>query len=89
MYILNRGITYCISNYHDYKIRQSVRITYGTLNSCFERIRSHQQSVPLSPPQDIEPGTTDCRAETLPPSQRISPQPSDAKFTSHRKCATT
>ena len=36
-----------------------------TLDSCFDLIRTHQQCIPLSPPLEIEPATTDCRAESL------------------------
>ena len=31
----------------------------GTLDSCFDPIRSHQQCIPWSPPLEIEPATTD------------------------------
>ena len=49
-----------------------------TLDSYFDLIRSHQQCIPWSPPLEIEPATTDCRAETLQPShspylKRLSP----------------
>ena len=36
-----------------------------TLDSCFNLIRSYQQYIPWSPPLEIEPVTTDCRAKTL------------------------
>ena len=36
-----------------------------TLDSGFDLIRSHQQCIPWSPPLEIEPATTECRAETL------------------------
>ena len=34
---------------------------HGALNSCFDLIRSHQQSRPWSPPLEIEPTTPECR----------------------------
>ena len=34
-----------------------------TLDNCFDLIRSHQQCIPWSLPLEIEPATTDCRAE--------------------------
>ena len=52
----------------------------GTLDSSFDLIRSHQQCIPWSPPQEIEPATTDCRAETLQLSQQSTSHTSDAKF---------
>ena len=36
-----------------------------TLDSCFDLIRSHQQRILWSLPLEIEPATTDCRAETV------------------------
>ena len=36
-----------------------------TLDSCFDFIRSHQQSKPWSAPLEIQPATTEYRAETL------------------------
>ena len=53
-----------------------------TQDRCFDLIRSHQQCIPWSPPLEIEPTTTDCRAETLQLSHT-----SDAKLTSHGNCA--
>ena len=41
-------------------------VTYGTLEICFDLIRSHQQCIPWPPPQEIEPATTECRVQTLP-----------------------
>ena len=38
----------------------------GTLDSCFDVIRSHQQCIPCSPPLEIKTATTECRTETLP-----------------------
>ena len=35
------------------------------LHCCFDLIRSHQLCIPWSPPLEIEPVTTECRAETL------------------------
>ena len=42
-----------------------------TLDSCFDLISSHQQHIPWPPPLEIEPATTECRAETLPLSRQI------------------
>ena len=54
-----------------------------TLDSGFDLIRSHQECIPWSPPLDIEPATTDGRAETLQLSQ--SPYRTQwRKLTSHR-----
>ena len=36
-----------------------------TLDSCFDLIRSHQECIPWSPPLEVKPATTDCRAEKL------------------------
>ena len=57
-----------------------------TLNSCFDLIRSHQQCIPWSPPLEIEPATTDCKAETLQLSHWSISHISDAKLTSHWRC---
>ena len=66
-------------------------ITYAwhteTLDSCFGRIRSYQQCIPSSPPLEIEPANTDCRAETLQMSQQPISHTSNVKLTSHGKCA--
>ena len=53
--------------------------TYGTLDSCFDLIRSHHQYIPWSPPVLIEPATT---AETPPLGHRSTSHSSDAKSTS-------
>ena len=52
-------------------------------DSCFDLIRSHQQCILWSPPQEIEPATTDCRAKTLWLSHPAISYTSDAKITSH------
>ena len=57
--------------------------TYGKLYSCFDQIWSHQQCIPWSPLQEIEPPTTVCKAESLPLGHRSMPHISDAKSTSH------
>ena len=57
-----------------------------TLDSCFELIRSHQQRIPWSPSTDIEPGTTDCRAETLQQRNECISHISDTKLISHGNC---
>ena len=54
-----------------------------TLDCCFDFIRSHQQYIPWSPPLEIEPATTECRAETLPLSHQSESHTSDAKSTNH------
>ena len=38
--------------------------TYGTLNSCFDLIGSHQQFIPHSSPLEIEPATLESRNRT-------------------------
>ena len=38
----------------------------NTRNECFDLIRSHQLYIPISPLLEIEPATTECRAEPLP-----------------------
>ena len=48
-----------------------------TLDTCFHCIRSHQQYILWSPPLEIEPATTDCRAETLQLSQQFISHTSD------------
>ena len=63
--------------------------TYRTLDSCFDLIRFHQQCIPWSPLLEIEPATTESRAETLPLGHQSTSHTSDAKLTSHGKCVTT
>ena len=36
------------------------------LNICLDFIKSHQRSISWYPPLEIQPATTECRAETLP-----------------------
>ena len=55
----------------------------------FDLIRAHQQWVPWSPLLDIEPATTESRAETLPLSHCSTSHTSNAKLISHAKCMTT
>ena len=57
-----------------------------TLDSCFDLIWFHQQYIPCSPPLEIEPATTECKAKTLPLRYRSTLHPSDAKLTSHGNC---
>ena len=57
-----------------------------TLDSYFDLIRSYQQCILWSPPLEIKPVTTDCRAETLQLSQQFTLHTSDAKLTSHGNC---
>ena len=57
-----------------------------TLDSCFDLIRSHQLCIPRSPPLEIEPAVTECRAETLRQSQQSTSHTSDAKPTSYVNC---
>ena len=45
--------------------RTTILLFHPVLVSCFDLIRSHQQCILWSPPLEIEPATTDCRAETL------------------------
>ena len=59
-----------------------------TLESYFNLIWSHQQCIPWSPPLQIEPVTTDCRAKTLQLSHLSISHTSDAKLTSHGNCTT-
>ena len=56
-----------------------------TLDSCYDLIRS-PQCIPWSPPLEIKPVTTDCRAETLQLSQLFMLYISDAKLTIHGNC---
>ena len=57
-----------------------------TLHSCFNLIKSHQQSILWSLPLVIKPATTECRAKTL----QLNPQSTlhicVAKSTSHGNC---
>ena len=57
------------------------------LDSCFDLIRSHQWCLPWSSPLEIEPATTDCRAETLPLRYWSTSHTSDAKLISDDNCA--
>ena len=56
------------------------------MDCCFNLIRFHQQCILWSPPLEIEPATTECRAKTLPMSYLPTSHTSDAKLTSHSKC---
>ncbi len=58
-----------------------------TLDSCFNLIWSYQQRIPRSPPLEIKPVTTECRAETQSLSHQFISNTSDAKPTSHSNCA--
>ena len=58
------------------KSGKHLHVTYGTLNSCFDLIGSHQQWTPWSPPQYAE-------AETLLLGHRFMPHISDAELTSY------
>ena len=62
------------------KFSKHQHATYGTLNSCFDFIGSHQQCIPLSPPQNVE-------TELLPMGHQFMPHISDAKPTSQGKNA--
>ena len=44
------------------KSGKHLHVTYGTLNCCFDFIRSHHQCRPWSPLLEIEPTTTVCRS---------------------------
>ena len=57
-----------------------------TLDSCFDPIRFHQQYILWSPPLEIEPVTSDCRAETLQLSHHSILHTFDAKLTSLYPC---
>ena len=57
-----------------------------TLDGCFDLIKSHQQCIPWSPPLEIKPATTECRAETLQLSHQSTSYTSDAQPTSHGNC---
>ena len=69
-----------------YIIQQALCATYRALDSCFDHIWSHQQCIP---PLEMEPATTEYRAESLLLSHWSTSHTSDAKLTSHGKCATT
>ena len=55
------------------------------LDSSFNFIRSHHQCKLCSSPLEIEPGTAECRAETLPQSNWSRSHASASKITSHGK----
>ena len=58
-------------NYHNQKIQSKHCAQHREpLDSYFDLIRSHQQCIPWSPPLEIKPAITECRAETLPLSYR-------------------
>ena len=57
-----------------------------TLDTHLDLIRSHQQCILWSPPLEIEPVTTEYRAETLPLSYQSTSYTSDAKLTSYGNC---
>ena len=44
------------------KFGKHLHVSNGTLNSCFDIIRSHQQCILWSPPLEIEPTTTEFRS---------------------------
>ena len=64
--ILNRGIDLILIGI-TIKSGKHLRATYGTLNSCFDLIGSHQQCIPWSPPLEIEPTITECRGRNSTP----------------------
>ena len=55
--------------------------------SCFDLIKSYQQHILCTPPLEIEPVTTEYRAKTLPLSYWFTLHTSNAKLTTHGKCA--
>ena len=57
-----------------------------SLDSSFDLIRNHQLCIPWSSQLEIEPTTTECRAETLPLSNQSRSRTRDAKLTSHGNC---
>ena len=63
------------------KFSKHLQVTYGTLNSCFNLIGSHQQCIP----REIELATTECRAKTLSQGHRSLSHISDAILTCHGK----
>ena len=75
---------FCELNYHDQKIRQTlacdIRKHWTAVSTL---LGHHQQCISWSLPLEIEPVTTECRAETLPQSQQFTLQTSDTKLTSH------
>ena len=68
------------------KSGEHLRMTNGTVDSCFNLIRSHQLYIPWSPPPEIEPVTKDCSAEKLQLSPQFISHTSDAKLTSYGNC---
>ena len=57
------------------------------LDSCFDLVRSHQQCIQKSPPQEVKKETREYRAKTLPLNYRSTSLTSDAKLTCQCKCA--
>ena len=66
------------------KSGKHLRAIYGSLNSCFDLIRSHQQCKPWSLALEIDPTTTGYRGrKNLHLGHRSKPHLIDAKLTSH------
>ena len=68
------------------KSDKHLRVTYGSVDINFNVIRSYQQRISLYFPMDIEPLTSECRAENLPLSYWSTSDASDPKLTSHDNC---
>ena len=76
-------------NYHNQKIRQLYMWYTEPLDSCFNLIISHQQSIPWSHRLEIKPVTTECRAETQTLSYWSTLHTSDAKLKNKKRTSQT
>ena len=65
------------------KSGKRLRVTYGTLNSCFDLIGSHQQCTPQSPLVEIEPTTTVGRSRKSTTGSPVHVSHKRAELTSH------
>ena len=83
-FFIDKGIVYWI-NMTRKSGKHCARHT-KPLDSCFNFIKFHQQSISWSSPLEIERATTECRAGALPLSYLSTSHTSDPKLTSPDKC---
>ena len=87
IFFLNRGIILWLELIWSENPENTYVQHTETLDSCFDLIRSHQQCITWSPPLEIEPATTDSRAEIPQLSHQFISHTSDPKLTSHGNCS--
>ena len=76
-----------IVNWITRKSNEHLRMTYGNTGQLFRPYKVSSAMYAVSPPREIEPGTTDCSVKTVQLSQQFIWPTSDAKVTSHGNCS--